>query len=221
MPKTHLKFIANPVSTSVRVSVSIECTPGDTAKKSILTLWHDEGRSGLHVHKNQQFSESSPSNHLPNPHPTIHSQNPRIPHLPRQSTAHHTSPPLLLLHPLPPSSLPRTGHLQPPRPPTLVKHKNIQREHIQRVYLPRPQRRTNNAAPLPIPILSTPSKFQREQTVRNNDILPARYSALQFIQHPLLIECTGDVWARCTRSLARCTPLSANLDAWADICLCL
>ena len=83
-----------------------------------------------------------------------------MPHLPRQSAAHRT-PPLLL-------PLPRTRHLQPPRPPTLVKHENVQREHIQRVYLLRPHHRTNNA-PLPIPI---PSNFQREQTDRKNEILP-------------------------------------------------
>ena len=28
-------------------SVGEGSAPGDTAKKSILTLWHDEGRSGL------------------------------------------------------------------------------------------------------------------------------------------------------------------------------
>ena len=36
-----------PVSTSVSVSVSIGCTPGASARKSILTDWHVDGFSGL------------------------------------------------------------------------------------------------------------------------------------------------------------------------------
>ena len=77
------------------------------------------------------------------------------------------------------------------------------------VYLPRPQRRTNNALPLPIPIFSTPSNFQREQTTETT-IFSSCHKALQFIQHPLLFtECTGDVWARCMRYLIRCTPMAA------------
>ena len=136
-----------------------------------------------------------------------------MPHLPRHCATHHSSP-LLLLPARPPSSLPRTRHLQPPRSPTLVKHKNIQPEHIQRVYLPRPKHRTNNAAPLPVPI---PSNVQREETDGNNEILPTRRSVVQI----MFTKCTGDLWARCTRYLTRCTPLPADLYAWVDVCLCL
>ena len=46
-------------------------------------------------------------NHLPNPQPTVHSQNPRIPHLPRQSAAYHT-----------PSFLPPVFSPQNTSPPT-------------------------------------------------------------------------------------------------------
>ena len=82
----------------------------------------------------------------------------------------------------------------PPRPPTLV---DIQREHIQRVYLPWPQCGTNNAPPLPLPILilSTPSNFQREQTNRNNNILLQRsafYSTSSI--HQMHWRCKGHVY---------------------------
>lgn len=40
-------FTAYPVSTSVRVNASIECTPGASAKKFILTDWQVDGRNGL------------------------------------------------------------------------------------------------------------------------------------------------------------------------------
>lgn len=43
----HLEFIENPVSTSISVNASIVCTPGASAKKLILTLWHVEGFNGL------------------------------------------------------------------------------------------------------------------------------------------------------------------------------
>lgn len=43
----HRRFIVNPVWTSVSVRVSIECTPGASARKSIRTDWHVDGRSGL------------------------------------------------------------------------------------------------------------------------------------------------------------------------------
>ena len=68
------------------------------------------------------------------------------------------------------------------------------------------------------PFLSPPTS--NGQTNGNNNIPPTRRSALQFLQHPLLTECTRDVWDRCTRCLARCAP-PANLYAWADVCLCL
>ena len=34
----------------------------------------------------------------------------------------------------------------------------------------------------------------------------------------MFTKCTGDLWARCTRYLAPCTPLPADLYAWADVC---
>ena len=44
---TYLRFMVTSLWMSVSVSVSIECTPGARARKSILTDWHVEGRSGL------------------------------------------------------------------------------------------------------------------------------------------------------------------------------
>ena len=35
--RAYRKFIEKPVSVSVKVRTSMECTPGDTARKSILT----------------------------------------------------------------------------------------------------------------------------------------------------------------------------------------
>ena len=54
----HLKFMVYPLTTSVNVSVSMLCTPGVTARKSIRTDWQVNGRSGLegilHQYKHEQ-----------------------------------------------------------------------------------------------------------------------------------------------------------------------
>lgn len=44
--RTVLRLTFAPVSTSVSVKLSMQCTPADTAIKSIRTLWHVDGRSG-------------------------------------------------------------------------------------------------------------------------------------------------------------------------------
>ena len=62
----------NPDSVSVSVSISMEWTPGNTAKKSILTDWHADGRRGL-KDINQQFDvEKLFLKNSPNPYTTFH-----------------------------------------------------------------------------------------------------------------------------------------------------
>jgi hypothetical protein len=45
--KTYRRFMENPDSTSVNVSISIVCTPGTRARNCIRTDWQVAGKRGL------------------------------------------------------------------------------------------------------------------------------------------------------------------------------
>ncbi len=75
----------------------------------------------------------------------------------------------------------RTCYFKPPRPQALVEHKDIQREHIERVYLPRSEHLWLSAA-----------CAGGQQSDGDNDVLPAGARLRELREHRLLAERSRD-----------------------------